>query len=60
MVGIFFFFFLDSHLVVSQVEGSFEARDPRMAEYLKIMGTLLASFQRANGITDFMGKEQPR
>ena len=31
-----------------------------MAEYLKIMGTLLASFQRANGITDFMGKEQPR
>lgn len=37
--------FLDSRLVVSQVEGSFEARDPQLVEYLKMVGTLLDSFQ---------------
>lgn len=36
--------FSDSHLVVSQVEGSFEARDPQMAKYLKIVGTLSTDF----------------
>ena len=30
--------FSNSHLVVSHVEGSFEARDPQMAEYLKMVG----------------------
>ena len=38
--------FLDSRLVVSQVEGSFEARDPQLVEYLKMVGTLLDSFQQ--------------
>jgi len=38
--------FSDSHLVVCQVEGSFEARDPQMTEYLKMVGTFLASFQK--------------
>lgn len=38
--------FFDSCLVVSQVEGSFEVRDPQMAEYLKLVGTLLIGFQR--------------
>ena len=43
----YFFIFLDSRLVVSQVEGSFEVRDPWMAEYLKMVGTLLVGFQKA-------------
>lgn len=34
----------DSQLVVSQVEGIFEARDPRMAKYLKLVLSLQASF----------------
>ena len=38
-------FFSDSHLVVSQVEESFEARDPWMAKYLKLLGMLLADFR---------------
>ena len=32
--------FSDSRLVVSQVEGSFEVRDSRMPQYLKLFGTL--------------------
>ena len=39
--------FSNSHLVVSQLEGSFEARDPRMAKYLKMVGALLTGFQKA-------------
>ena len=33
----------DSQLVVSQVKGSFEARDPKMMEYLKLALSLQAS-----------------
>ena len=29
--------YLDSRLVVNQVEGSFEAKDPRMIEYLQLV-----------------------
>lgn len=36
--------YLDSHLVVSKVEGSFKAWDPRMVEYLKLMLSLRVSF----------------
>ena len=39
--------FSDPRLVVSQVEGSFEARDPQMAKYLKMVGILSTGFQRA-------------
>lgn len=39
--------FSNSHLVVSQVEGSFGARDPRMAEYIKMIDMLSTGFQRA-------------
>lgn len=38
--------FSNSRLVVSQVERSFKAKDPRMAEYLKMVGALLAGFQQ--------------
>ena len=34
----------DSQLVVSQVEGIFEVRDPRMEKYLKLVQSLQASF----------------
>ena len=39
--------FLDSQLVVSQVKGSFEAKNPLMAKYLKMVSALLAGFQKA-------------
>ena len=32
--------FSDSKLVVSQIEGSFEAKDSRMSQYLKLFGAL--------------------
>ena len=34
--------YLDSRLMVSQVKGSFEARDPRMAYYLNLVHSLQA------------------
>lgn len=38
--------FLDSRLVVSQMEESFKARNPQMVEYLKMEGALLDTFQQ--------------
>ena len=43
----------NSRLVVSQVKGNFEARDPRMAEYLQLVLSLQASFWVGEGISDF-------
>ena len=34
----------DSRLVVSQVDGSFEAKDSWMVEYLKLVGQLMSEF----------------
>ena len=39
--------FSDSRLVVSQVEGSFEVKDPWMDKYSKMVGALLSGFQKA-------------
>ena len=36
--------YLDSRLVVNQVQGSFEARDSRMKEYLKVVKLIMAKF----------------
>ena len=36
----------DSRLVVSQVEGSFEAKDSRMTDYLRLVNQLMIKFQR--------------
>ena len=36
----------DSRLVVSQVEGSFEAKDSRMTDYLRLVNQLKSKFQR--------------
>ena len=42
----------NSRMVVSQVEGIFEAGDPRMVEYLKLVLSLQASFWVGEGISD--------
>lgn len=36
--------YLDSRLVVNQVDGSFEAKDSRMVEYLRLVGQLMGKF----------------
>ena len=40
--------FSDSRLVVSQIEGRFEARDNRMSQYLKLFGSLWVNFQKVS------------
>ena len=40
--------FSDSRLVVSQVEGSFEAKDLGLSQYLMLFGTLQACFQKVS------------
>ena len=40
--------FSDSRLVVSQIEGSFAARDHRMSQYLKLFGNLQVDLQKNN------------
>lgn len=40
--------FSDSRLVVSQINGSFEARDPHMSQYLKLFESLRANFQKVS------------
>ena len=37
----------DSRLVVNQVQGSFEARDPRMMEYLRLVRQVMNQFLKA-------------
>lgn len=37
--------YLDSRLVVSQVDGSFEAKDPQMIDYLKLVKQTMNQFQ---------------
>ena len=40
--------FSDSKLVVSRIEGSFETKDSRMSQYLKLFEALRVVFQRVN------------
>ena len=40
--------FLDSRLVVNQVHGSFEARDSRMKEYLRLVKQIMGKFYTTN------------
>ena len=42
--------YLDSRLVVSQVLGSFEARDSRMKEYLRMVRQVMNQFLKAKVI----------
>lgn len=36
--------YLDSRLVISQVRGSFEAKDSRMVEYLRLVSQMMGKF----------------
>ena len=40
--------FSDSKSVVSQIEGSFETKDARMQQYLKLFGALQVAFQKVS------------
>ena len=40
--------FSDSRLVLSQIKGSFEAKDYHMSQYLKLFGSLRANFQKVS------------
>ena len=40
--------FSNSKLVVSQIEGSFKAKDYHMSQYLKLFGALRASFRKVS------------
>ena len=42
--------YLDSRLVVNQVQGSFEARDSRMKEYLQVVKRVMGKFSTAKVI----------
>ena len=42
--------FLDSKLVVSQIEGSFKAKDARMQQYLKLFRALRMAFQKVSAV----------
>ena len=42
--------------MVSQVDGSFEAKDSRMVEYLKLVGQLMSEFHKARVVQIFRGK----
>lgn len=43
----------DSQLVVSQIDGSFEAKDSWMVEYMKLVGQMMSKFQKAKVIQIF-------
>ena len=42
--------------MVSQVDGSFEAKDSRMVEYLKLVGQLMSEFHKARVVQISRGK----
>ena len=48
----------DSWLVVNQVQGSFEAKDPRMMEYLRLVKQISNQFQKAKVVQIARGQNQ--
>ena len=50
--------YLDSWLVVSQVQGSFEARDSRMKDYLRVVRQVMSQFLKAKVVQ--VAREQNR
>ena len=50
--------YLDSRLIVNQVEGSFEAKDPRMIDYLRLVKQTMSLFQQVRLIQ--IAREQDR
>jgi len=47
--------YLDSQLVVSQVEGSFKVKDPWMIDYLKLINQMMSRFQKVKIIISNIG-----
>ena len=50
--------YLDSRLVVNQVQGSFEARDSRMKEYLRVAKRIMAKFSTTSVTQVSRGKNR--
>lgn len=50
--------YLESQLVVSQVDGSFKAKDSRMVEYLRLVGHMISKFQNAKIIQISKGQNR--
>ena len=50
--------YLDSRLIVNQVEGSFEAKDPWMIDYLRLVKQTMSLFQEVRLIQ--IAREQNR
>lgn len=48
----------DSWLVVSQVDGSFEAKNSQMVEYLRLVGQIMSKFQKAKVIQITRGQNR--
>ena len=48
----------NSQLVVTQVEGSFEAKDPRMIDYLKLVKQMMSKFQKMRLVQIFQGQNR--
>ena len=50
--------YLDSRLIVNQVEGSFEAKDPRMIDYLRLVKQTMSLFQQVKLIQIAWGQNR--
>ena len=50
--------YLDSRLIINQVKGSFEAKDPRMIDYLRLVKQTMSLFQKVRLIQ--IGRKQNR
>ena len=50
--------YLDSRLIVNQVEGSFEAKDPRMIDYLRLVKQTMSLFQQVRLIQIAWGQNR--
>jgi len=50
--------YLDSQLVVNQVQGSFEAQDSRIKEYLKVAKQIMAKFSTTSVTQVARGKNR--
>ena len=50
--------YLDSRLIVNQVEGSFEAKDPRMIDYLRLVKQTMSLFQQVRLIQIARGQNR--
>ena len=48
----------DSRLVVSQIEGSFETKDPRMISYLKLVKQTMSKFQKTRLVQISQGQNK--